>query len=441
MKKTLPVIVILIMLSLMGLILLQASWLKNLLEVRKVQLFTKVNEAGANVAVELSKSLHTGGPSINLSRKGFKFGFDLSKVVRPLIVEDRFSQLDVYNKLVESFTNEGLKKISFDFAIINGNHDIEMQSKNFILGYEDTINNQRSFIAIVPENANDLEDITHLENLVIVVPDYQKQVWDSLKWYITVAVLFMLIIISAFVVTLKTLLNQKKLSEIKSDFINNMTHEFKTPLATISLAVDAIRNEKVLNDKEKLNYFSGIIKEENKRMNKHVETILQAALMEKQELQLNLVKLHTHSIIEKVLENYELQLKDKEGRFELLLNAKNDLIDADEVHFSNLISNLIDNAIKYSKGNLVIRVTTHNTHKLLLISIEDNGIGMSKESVRRIFEKFYRAHTGNVHNVKGFGLGMSYVKSVIDVHKGNIRVDSNIGRGTTFILELPLSKT
>lgn len=441
MKKTLPVIVILIMLSLMGLILLQASWLKNLLEVRKVQLFAKVNEAGANVAVELSKSLHTGGPSINLSRKGFKFGFDLSKVAQPLIVEDRFSQLDVYNKLVESFANAGLKKISFDFAIVNGNHDIEMQSKNFILEYEDTINNQRSFIAIVPENANDLEDLTHLENLVIVVPDYQKQVWDSLKWVIIGAGLFMLVIISAFVVTLKTLLNQKKLSEIKSDFINNMTHEFKTPLATISLAVDAIRNEKVLNNKEKLNYFSGIIKEENKRMNKHVETILQAALMEKQELQLNLVKLHAHTIIEKVQENYELQLKDKEGRFELLLNAKNDLIDADEVHFGNLISNLIDNAIKYSKENLVIRVTTHNTNKLLLISIEDNGIGMSKESVRRVFEKFYRAHTGNVHNVKGFGLGMSYVKSVIDVHKGNIRVDSNLGKGTTFILELPLSKT
>jgi two-component system phosphate regulon sensor histidine kinase PhoR len=440
MKKTLPVIVILIMLSLMGLILLQASWLKNLLEVRKVQLFTKVNEAGANVAVDLSKSLHTGGPSINLSRKGFKFGFDLSKIEQPLLVQDRFSQLDVYNKLVEAFANAGLKKISFDFAVVNGNHDIEMQSKNFILEYGDTVNNQRSFIAIVPENANDLEDISRLENLVIVVPDYQKQVWDSLKWVIIGAGFFMLIIISAFVVTLKTLLNQKKLSEIKSDFINNMTHEFKTPLATISLAVDAIRNEKVLKDKDKLNYFSGIIKEENKRMNKHVETILQAALMEKQELQLNLVKLHAHSIIEKVQENYELQLKDKEGKFELLLNAKNDLIDADEVHFGNLISNLIDNAIKYSKDNLVIRVTTHSTNKYLLITIEDNGIGMNKESVKRIFEKFYRAHTGNVHNVKGFGLGMSYVKSVIDVHKGNIKVESALGKGTTFTLELPLSK-
>jgi len=440
MKKTLPVIVILIMLSLMGLILLQASWLNNLLEVRKVQLFTKVNEAGANVAVELSKSLHSGGPSINLSRKGFKFGFDLSKVEQPLIVQDRFSQMDVYNKLVEAFSNAGLKKISFDFAVVNGNHDIEMQSKNFITEYGDTINNQRSFIAIVPENANDVEDISHLENLVIVVPDYQKQVWDSLKWVIIGAGFFMLIIISAFVVTLKTLLHQKKLSEIKSDFINNMTHEFKTPLATISLAVDAIRNEKVLNDKDKLNYFSGIIKEENKRMNKHVETILQAALMDKQELQLSLVKLHAHSIIEKVKENYELQLKDKEGKFELALNAKNDLIDADEVHFGNLISNLIDNAIKYSKENLVIRVSTQNTNKYLLITIEDNGIGMSKESAKRIFEKFYRAHTGNVHNVKGFGLGMSYVKSVIDVHKGKIKVDSTLGKGTTFTLELPLSK-
>lgn len=439
MKRILPVIVTLIILSLLGLFIFQASWLKNTLEVTKTQLFNKVQEAGTNVALDLRKSLHTGGPTINLSRKGFKFGFDISKMTRPLLVADRFSQLDIYNKLVASFANVGLKEINFDFAIVNDNGDIEMQSKNFITSYEDT-NNGRALCPIVSEYPNDLQDITHLENLIIVVPDYQKQVWTSLKWVITAAGVFMFIIISAFVVTVTTLLRQKKLSEMKSDFINNMTHEFKTPLATISLAVDAIRNEKVLGNKEKLNYFSSIIKEENKRMNKHVETILQAALMEKQELQLKLDKLHAHALIEKILENYELQLKDKQGKLELLLNAKNDLINADEVHFGNLISNLVDNAIKYSKENLIIRVTTHNTPKLLLISIEDNGIGMSKESVRRIFEKFYRAHTGNVHNVKGFGLGMSYVKTVIDAHKGNIRVDSVLGRGTTFILELPLGK-
>ncbi len=235
-------------------------------------------------------------------------------------------------------------------------------------------------------------------------------------------------------------MKQKKLSEIKSDFINKITQEFKTPLATISLAVDALRNEKVQADKEKTKYFSNIIKEENVRMNKHVETILQAALMEKQELQLNLVPLHVHEFIQYTLDNYRLQLQDRQGEVELLLNAKNDLISADEVHFSNLLSNLIDNAIKYSNDKIRIIISTHSTKNHLVIRVEDNGIGMSKETVKRIFEKFYRAHTGNLHNVKGFGLGMSYVKTVIDAHKGKIKVDSTLGKGSVFTMELPLAQ-
>jgi two-component system phosphate regulon sensor histidine kinase PhoR len=204
------------------------------------------------------------------------------------------------------------------------------------------------------------------------------------------------------------------------------------------LAVDALRNEKVQADKEKTKYFSSIIKEENIRMNKHVETILQAALMEKQELQLNLTPLHVHEIIQNALDNYQLQLGDKGGNIQLMLNAKIDTIKADEVHFTNLLSNLIDNAIKYSKDKLKIIISTHCTKKHIVIKVEDNGIGMSKETVKHIFEKFYRAHTGNLHDVKGFGLGMSYVKTVIDAHKGKIKVESTLGKGSAFIVELPL---
>ncbi|MDQ6814832.1 MAG: HAMP domain-containing histidine kinase, partial [Bacteroidota bacterium] len=251
---------------------------------------------------------------------------------------------------------------------------------------------------------------------------------------------FTLIIVTAFGVTIQALLRQKKLSEIKTDFINNMTHEFKTPLATISLAVDALRNEKVLSQPDKMSYFSGIIKEENKRMNKHVETILQAALLDKQELKLDMKKVHGHKLIESALNNYKLQIQDKQGKVELKFDAKNDEIIADENHFTNLLSNLFDNAIKYSKENLLLRVTTCNTNKHLQIKVQDNGIGMNKETVKRVFEKFYRAHTGNLHNVKGFGLGMSYVKTVIDVHKGRIKVDSTLGKGTCFTVEVPLAE-
>ena len=173
-------------------------------------------------------------------------------------------------------------------------------------------------------------------------------------------------------------------------------------------------------------------------MNKQVETILQASLLDRQEQQLNRTTLHAHHIIEEAMENFQLQLDGKGGRSELQLNAKSDRISADEVHFTNLISNLIDNAIKYSKDNVCIKISTHNTAKGLVIRIEDNGIGMSKETQRRIFEKFYRAHTGNIHNVKGFGLGLSYVKTIVEAHQGKIRVDSVVGKGTTFTLEFPL---
>lgn len=159
--------------------------------------------------------------------------------------------------------------------------------------------------------------------------------------------------------------------------------------------------------------------------------------MEKQELKLNLTSISIHEMIEKVMDNYKLQLQNKNATVQLLLNAKNHFINGDEVHFSNLISNLVDNAIKYSKDQLTIKISTHSTRNYLVIRIDDDGIGMSKESVKRIFEKFYRAHTGNLHNVKGFGLGMSYVKTVIDAHKGKIKVESILGKGTTFTIEVP----
>jgi two-component system phosphate regulon sensor histidine kinase PhoR len=238
------------------------------------------------------------------------------------------------------------------------------------------------------------------------------------------------------------MLRQKKLGEIKNDFINNMTHEFKTPIATISLAVDAMKNEKVMQDREKMGYFSAIIKEENQRMNRQVETILKASQLEKQEVELNMQPLHAHQVIKDVVDNFTLQLQQKKGKAELVLGAANDLVVADEVHFTNMINNLIDNAIKYSKDNipLILKINTQSNPKNLVIRVEDNGIGMNKETVKRVFERFYRAHTGNLHNVKGFGLGLSYVKTVVEAQGGEIKVDSVLGRGSIFTLEFPLKK-
>lgn len=440
MKKTLLAIIILISLSMLGLFFMQASWLKNLLEVRQGHLLNKVKDATTQVAADLSKASY-GAPSIRLPRRPIRLPSDLAfSLLKPTNVSDKFTVQEVSEKIRKALDDEELKKINFEFAIANNEGDYEMQSANYAKEFYDTASNKRIIAYIMPESATELEGVTTAEQLVVVFPDFMKQVWSSLKWVIIGGFVFLLIIISAFIITVRSLLNQKKLSEIKSDFINNMTHEFKTPLATISLAVDAVRNEKVIADPEKMKYFTGIIKEENKRMNKHVETILQAALMEKQELKLNLTNVSVHEALQSVMDTYELQLEEKGGRVEVNFDAKNDMIAADEVHFTNLLSNLVDNAIKYSTENLLIKVSTQSNNKSILIKIEDNGIGMNKETVKRIFEKFYRAHTGNIHNVKGFGLGMSYVKTVVDAHKGKIKVYSTIGKGSTFTLEFPLVK-
>jgi two-component system phosphate regulon sensor histidine kinase PhoR len=293
-----------------------------------------------------------------------------------------------------------------------------------------------------PPSGSDLENLVPEETMTVVVPNIKKIVLSEMRWMIVGAIFFTLMIITAFYITVNALLRQKKLSEIKNDFINNMTHEFKTPLATISLAVDAMKNDKVIGDKEKLNYFSSIIKEENQRMNRQVETILKAALLDKQEVNLMLKPTHVHDVIKDIADNFTLQLNDKNGKVEMDLEATNDLIDADEVHFPNLINNLIDNSVKYAKDNVPpeIKISTAANGKNMTIKLEDNGIGMAKETVKRIFEKFYRAHTGNVHNVKGFGLGLSYVKTVVDAHSGKIKVDSVLGKGSAFALEIPLLK-
>jgi two-component system phosphate regulon sensor histidine kinase PhoR len=218
-----------------------------------------------------------------------------------------------------------------------------------------------------------------------------------------------------------------------------MTHELKTPLATISLAIDALTNEKVIHDTDKIRYYSGMIKDENKRMNKQVEKILQAARIEKQDIKLNLQELNAHDIITKVADNLSLQILEKNGKINLHLDAKACIIRADEVHFSNIIFNLLDNAIKYSKEDLQIDVSTHSGQGMLHIKVKDNGIGMNRETQSRVFEKFYRAHTGNIHNVKGFGLGLSYVKATVEAHQGKVSVDSAPGKGSIFTVQLPLA--
>ena len=448
MKKIFPIIFLLITLSLAAIIYIQINWIVTMNQNKKDQLYRQMVDAVGSVAADLTAHRMTA-PSFKSFplRPGGAFqpmNPFLMEMMRIPPITQSFTVPEINNRLRKAFNNHGLKDARFEFLLSSGStSDVsfkapQLQSANFAAEWADTINN-KSVIEVLPAPANtDANSVLPDEGIIVVVHDFNGLVQGQMRFMIASAIFFTLMIIAAFYVTVSALLRQKKLSEIKNDFINNMTHEFKTPLATISLAVDALRNEKVVSDREKTGYFTSIIKEENKRMNKQVESILQASLLDRQEQQLNLRSLHAHRIIQEALENVRLQLEGKGGSSELQLTAMTDLIEADEVHFMNVITNLIDNAIKYSKENLLIRISTHSTLRNLIIRIEDNGIGMTKETQRRIFEKFYRAHTGNLHNVKGFGLGLSYVKTIVEAHEGKIKVDSTIGKGTAFILEFPL---
>ena len=440
MKRIFPVITILISLSLFGLIFFQVLWIKGSLDTEEQKFMDHVYSAMGTAAEDLIKEKGNLMPMIK--QKPFIFHSERlqGELYRPTITQ-RYSMDEIKYIIQKAFEKQNLKKVSFEFAVTtNSFMGNEMQSENYYALYSDSSNNRILAIPLEAPSGSNAEGISPDEVLVVIVPHVRNLVWKSMTKIIIASVIFTLIIMCAFFITVRALLRQKKLSEIKSDFINNMTHEFKTPLATISLAVDALKNEKVINDPAKTNYFTGIIKEENKRMNKQVETILQAALLDKQGVQLNLKKLPAHDLITSALNNINLQVEEKKGRLEVNLAAENDSLMADDVHFTNLVSNLLDNAIKYSKDNLVIKISTQTAGNLFKIKIEDNGIGMNKETLGRIFEKFYRAHTGNVHNVKGFGLGLSYVKTMVEAHKGSIKAESIPGKGTTFLLSFPLAK-
>ena len=439
MKKIFPVITILILFSLLGLIFFQYMWIKSAKDIKDKQVEENIVNAQYYAATILTQERNSLMP---LSRKSdMLFPGDKLQMqyFKPSVIK-RFSKDEIADIIRMGFNKYNLKDYPFEFNVsVNAINGDQVYSDNFYKYYLDS-NNLRHVLALEPPSGSSFENLVSEELLSIIVPHQKGLIWKEMIWFIVGAILFTIIITTAFFITVRTLLKQKKLSEIKSDFINNMTHEFKTPLATISLAVDALKNDKVAGNKEKSDYFTGIIKEENKRMNKQVETILQAALLDKNEVQLNMKRLLAHDIIINVLNNINLQIEEKGGKIDVELEAENDLILADEVHFTNVIKNLLDNAVKYSKDNLHIKLSTKNAGNHLKIKIEDNGIGMNKETLNRIFEKFYRAHTGNVHNVKGFGLGLSYVKTMIDAHHGNIKAESVLGKGSSFTISLPLPK-
>lgn len=281
-------------------------------------------------------------------------------------------------------------------------------------------------------------DLLATDNMLYVYfPERQsylaQQVWTTL----VSSVILILVMASCFYVAMSTIVRQKKLSDMKNDFINNMTHEFKTPVSTISLATQMLSDEAVAASPSMLNRYLGIIRDENQRLGSQVEKVLQAARFDRGEVRMMRDQVDLHELIETVVHSLSPQVEARNGVMHTNLGAKQSIVTGDEVHLTNLIFNLLDNAIKYSGEVTDVSVSTASSADGVRVTISDKGIGMTKENLRHIFEQFYRVPTGNVHDVKGFGLGLSYVKKIVEEHKGTIRVDSAPGKGSTFEVWLP----
>ncbi len=358
-----------------------------------------------------------------------KNSFDRSfkKYAKTFPVYKRVSEKQI-SKLLSRKLKEDKIDIDYQFAIYSNDLATKVHSEGF------ERNKESEFSVPIFYDENNQTNYKLLVNF----PDDNKFILSSIIGMILLSIIFTLIIIIAYSSALYQLVKQRKISQIKTDFINNMTHEFKTPIATINLALDAIRNPKIIDDKEKVVRYLGMIKEENKRMHAQVENVLRISKLEKNELNISKDRVRLHDLIEEAITHVELIVEDRQGSIKTFLDADKSSVLANETHFTNVIVNILDNAIKYSPNAPKIEVYTENVGTNILLKIKDHGSGMSKAAQKKVFEKFYREHTGNIHNVKGHGLGLAYVKRIVEDHQGHIKVESEKDKGSTFTIKLPL---
>jgi two-component system phosphate regulon sensor histidine kinase PhoR len=355
------------------------------------------------------------------------------KIISEIYQWEKTLELDnkeIDNSLKQSFSFAGIQT-PFEYAVVK---DGAVQAGTFQRSDKQDFLRSNYKVRLFPGNIIRQDLI-----LSVVFPERTNYVLGSISWLLGGSFLFSLFILATFGLSLYFIITQKKISEIKSDFINNMTHEFKTPIATISLAADTITNPKIINNEASIRHFIGMIKKENSRMNKKVETILQIASLDKKEIEFRFEALSVHTIIEHAVETIDIQVQQRNGRMDVFYEAADPVVFGDSEHLASLVNNLLDNAMKYSPDSPEITIRTKNADGGVIVSVEDKGIGMSKSVQGKIFERFYRQSSGNVHDVKGFGLGLNYARAIIEAHKGNISVFSEPGKGSRFDVFLPLN--
>lgn len=349
-------------------------------------------------------------------------------------LSERIPSRDKLDTLIKKeLFNKGIT-IAYDFWV-------KLANKDSVL-YQNVSKNEKE---ILPKNVYQFtlfnKDIIRDPGMLFVYfPDKNNLIMENMFVSMASSVGLLLVLIFIFAYTIFAIIRQKKLSEMKNDFINNMTHEFKTPVATIMIASEALKDPEVAEDKKRINRLAGIIYDENVRLGNHIERVLSVARLDKREIQLDYNPVKVNDLILAVVDSMDLQLKKRDAEIKLDLAAKNDIVLGDELHLSNVIYNLIDNANKYSKAAPKISISTKSNGKNLFIEISDEGIGITKDEIKRIFDQFYRVPTGNLHDVKGFGLGLNYVQDIVHQMGGNIKVNSERDKGTTFLVTLPFKE-
>ncbi|MDG2193860.1 MAG: HAMP domain-containing sensor histidine kinase [Polaribacter sp.] len=343
-------------------------------------------------------------------------------------IHQRINNRELNSALKDEFSKRGIK-IDFKYGVYSKDGLLTKLKSGY---YTVDKTNSIGYPLLIKDDGG--SDFT----LYVTFPDQKEHILADISNILLLSVFFIFIIIVAFSSSLYQLVMQKRISEIKTDFINNMTHEFKTPIATINLALDAIKNPKIISDSEKVTRYVKMIREENKRMHGQVETVLRISRLEKNQLEISKTPINIHDIIEEAISHVHLLASNKSGDITKRFHAVQSEVLGSHLHLTNVVVNILENALKYSEASPNIEVFTESTSKFFTIKIKDDGIGMSKNAQKYVFNKFYREHKGNVHNVKGHGLGLAYVKEIIENHHGTVFVESEKGKGSTFTVKLPL---
>jgi len=421
-KKTISLVIFLASISLIGIVLTQLYWVNKSLELRNDQF-----DNGVRIAVKIVIN------QLIEQKNDSKFKRRIYEL------SCRKDKLDVTD-FIEAKTIDSLLRIELDNMI---------SSRNFYYGIYNKLNNR-----FVSGNFDGLE-IELLETpyqfslksiyqpgdyyLSVYLPGKSGWVIQQMQLWLLLSVFFLVVLIISFIYVITTILKQKKLSVMKNDFINNMTHEFKTPISTSILAAEMILRPEVMEDKKKVKKYAHVVLDESARLQNQVEQVLQISILEKGEYQFKFKKTNIHQLLHTLTKSFNLRIKENKIKYNLRLKAENYLVSADKAHLLNVFGNLVDNAIKYGPEKPEIQIKTWNTQNGIIVSFQDNGIGISPEHQKNIFKNLYRVPTGNIHEVRGFGLGLYYVKTVIDQHKGDIDLKSELGKGSTFNVFLPFN--